>query len=146
MQTIDLHSVFADGVCVTKRLHRGDAGPPVVSYDLGSQRNEPVTVTLVDEVPGDDPRALEFHRDYGVEDWAVTGTGLVFERELAPSEGCETLYRVRGVPDSDIEDEFSKPVVETDARLIEDPSFELRDPRAQATDGGTRTRDPGGRK
>jgi hypothetical protein len=137
MQTIDLQSVFADGVCVTKRLQRGGTGPPVVTYDVDSQRGEPVTVTLVDRVPGGDPTALQFHVDYGARDWSVEGTRIVYERELAPSESCETVYRLRGVPASVAEDEFSKPVVETESALIEDPVVDLRDPRAQATDGGT---------
>ena len=139
MQTIDLQSVFADGVCVTKRLQRGGTGPPVVTYDVDSQRGEPVTVTVVDRVPGGDPTALEFHVDYGVRDWTVDGTRIVYERELAPSESCETLYRLRDVPESVVEDGLSKPVVETDSTLIEDPVLDLRDPRAQATDGGTRS-------
>lgn len=137
MQTIDLQSVFADGVCVTKRLQRGGTGPPVVTYDVDSQRGEPVTVTLVDRIPGGDPTALEFHVDYGVRNWSVEGTRIVYECELAPNETCETLYRLRDVPASEAESAFSKPVVETDATLIETPVLDLRDPRAEATDGGT---------
>jgi hypothetical protein len=137
MRTIDLQSVFADGVCVTRRLQRGGTGPPVVTYDVESQRGEPVTVALIDRVPGGDPTAIDFHVDYGLGDWTVEGERIVFERELTPSETCQTLYRLRDVPVSEAESEFSKPVVETDATLIENPVLDLRDPRAEATDGGT---------
>lgn len=136
METIDLQSVFADGVCVTRRLRRDESQPPLVTYDIESQRSEPVTVTVVDEVPGDDPTALEFHRDYGASDWTVTGSRLVFEHELEPSENYETLYRLREVPGKAVADDLPKPVVETDSALIENPTLDLRDPRTQATDGG----------
>ena len=137
MRTIDLQSVFADGVSVTKRLRRGGSEYPVVTYDVESQRSEPVRVTVVDDVPGGDPTALEFHREYGLADWTVDGETVVFDRELGPDESCETLYRLPEVPASVAEDGVSKPVVETDAALIEDPVLDLRDPRTEATDGGS---------
>jgi len=96
----------SDGVTVEKSFEPDDFPVPAIAFALRSDRDEAVTVRLVDTVPEDvSPENIGFHPKYGAEFWDVSGDDIVFERELAPGEEYTTVYGLRG-DDADVPSKF----------------------------------------
>jgi len=88
-------TIVPEEVSVTKRLELEEFDDPVVAFDIESRRDEPATVTVVDDIPEDiSPRDLRFHPEYGSEHWVIDDGELVFEREFDPDEEYVTVYRL----------------------------------------------------
>jgi len=87
----------ADGVVVEKSFEPDDFPVPAIAFVVRSDREETVSVRLVDGVPEDvAPENIGFHPKYGAEYWDVEGESIVFEREFAPGEEYTTVYGLRG--------------------------------------------------
>ena len=117
----------SDGVAVEKSFEPDDFPVPAIAFALRSDRDEAVSVRLVDTVPDDvSPENIGFHPKYGAEFWDVSGEKIVFERELAPGEEYTTVYGLRG-DDADVPSKF-----------MSDPRIESVTPRlGDDTGGGT---------
>lgn len=103
-----------DGVSVRKWMDTGGFRVPAVSFELVSERDEAVTVRLVDRIPDSFPmERVGFHPDHGSEHWTAYPDHRVgFEYELAPDETVTTVYGVRIDEDEDIEQFDSAPELE----------------------------------
>lgn len=106
-------TVTAEGVRVTKAFEPEDFPVPAIAFEFASDRDEPVTVELVDEVPsGVSANELGFHPEYGSEHWTIDDGRLVFERELEPGETYTTVYGIRATGTDAVEQFLSDPVIE----------------------------------
>jgi prefoldin subunit 5 len=110
----EIMTITNDGVTVEKSFEPDDFPVPAIAFTLQSNRDETVSVRLVDSVPEEvSPENVGFHPKYGAEFWDVDGDSIVFERELAPEEGYTTVYGLRG-SDADEADKFmSEPTIES---------------------------------
>lgn len=117
----DALTVATDGVTVEKSFEPDDFPVPAIAFEIRSEREESVSIRLVDTVPEDvTPENIGFHPKYGAEFWGVENGHIVFERTLSPGEEYTTVYGLRG-GDSDIAEKFmSEPTLESvDPPLIE---------------------------
>ncbi|WP_439026919.1 hypothetical protein [Haloarchaeobius sp. DT45] len=89
-------TVARDGVVVEKRLDVQTMPLPAVSFDIVSERVEPVEVTLVEQLPADlSVDRVGFHPGFGADDWTCYGDGeLVWRSRLAPGEHVQTVFGV----------------------------------------------------
>ncbi|WP_267640111.1 hypothetical protein [Haloarchaeobius amylolyticus] len=89
-------TVARDGVIVEKRLDVQSMPLPAVSFDIVSDRDRPVEVTLVEQLPADvDVDRLGFHPGFGAEGWSCYDGGeLVWRGRLAPGEHVQTVFGV----------------------------------------------------
>ncbi len=89
-------TVARDGVIVEKRLDVQTMPLPAVSFDIVSDRTDPVEVTLVEQLPPDlSADRLGFHPGFGAENWTCYGGGeLVWRGRLAPDEHVQTVFGV----------------------------------------------------
>jgi len=121
---------------ITKRLVTDWFEVPVVTFDLESNRSEPVAVEIVEPVPDQvDIGDIGFHPEYGDEHWSVTDGGLVFECTLRPEGSYSTLYGVH-------EPEFAmktftqgRPTVEIEPLDDESPDPPTLEEQIPETDG-----------
>ncbi len=105
--------VSADGVTVEKSFEPEEFSVPVIAFTLRSERDEPASVRLVDDVPDDvPPEDVGFHPDHGAEHWSIEGAAIAFERSLDPGEEFVTVYGVRSEEPADVERFLTRPTVE----------------------------------
>ena len=102
----DVLTAVRDGVTVEKSFEPDDFPVPAIAFVFRSDRDEPVSVRLVDGVPENvSPENIGFHPEYGAEFWGVVDDGIAFEREFAPGEEYTTVYGLRG-DDTDVPSKF----------------------------------------
>lgn len=110
-------TAIRDGITVEKSFEPDDFPVPAIAFAISSDREESVTVRLVDTVSDDiAPENVGFHPKYGAEFWDVDGDEIVFEREFSGGEEYTTVYGLRG-SDADIPTKF-----------LDEPSIESVDP------------------
>ena len=110
-------TIVSEEVSVTKRLELEEFDDPVIAFDIESRRDEPATVTVVDDIPEDvAPRDLRFHPEYGSEHWVIDDGELVFEREFDPDEEYITVYRLCEAKE-EVVNSFVDPAVEADTGI-----------------------------
>lgn len=112
--TEQLVTTSSDGVSVEKTFEPDDFPVPAIAFSIRSERDELVSVRLVDGVPDDvSPEDIGFHPKYGAEFWDVDGDRIVFEREIAPEESYTTVYGLRGGDAAAAATFLSEPRLET---------------------------------
>lgn len=131
----------SEGITVEKSFEPDDFPVPAIAFVVSSDRNEAVSIRLVDAVPEDvAPENIGFHPKYGAEFWDVDGDSIVFEREIAPNEEYTTVYGLRG-SDPDIAAKFmGAPRLESVDPPLEDDTVEATD-EADDDDGPIETGD-----
>ena len=114
--------VETDGVTVSKFFNAEDFPVPAVAFDVDSDRDEAVTLRIVDEIPDEfGIDQIGFHPEYGSEHWTASGDGVVrFEREIEPGESFTTVYGVRMEEGQDETPFLSAPTVELEGEDIDD--------------------------
>lgn len=114
--------VETDGVTVSKFFNAEDFPVPAVAFDVDSDRDEAVTLRIVDEIPDEfGIDQIGFHPEYGSEHWTASGDGVVrFEREIEPGESFTTVYGVRMEDGQDETPFLSAPTVELEGEDIDD--------------------------
>jgi uncharacterized small protein (DUF1192 family) len=89
--------VVTDGVTLRKRMDGSDADQPTVTYEIDSDRDDAVTVTIIETIPESlDPAAITFYGPDADDHWSVKGPKLVFENELAAGATRKTACRATG--------------------------------------------------
>ena len=125
-------TVTEAGIAVTKSYETDEFPVPTVDFRVRSERDDGVTVRLVDAIPDGVPSGdLGFHPDYGGDNWAIEGDSAVFERSIAPGEEYRTVYGIR-TDDHDPD------------RFMTDPELTVDAPEGSATepaDTGTESTD-----
>jgi len=103
-------TVASNGVTVIKTFE-ADAFPvPAIAFRIKSERREPVTVTLVDDVPENVAvEDLGFHPEYGSEHWTIEDDEITFEREIDSEEQYTTVYGIRATGTDDVEQFLTEP-------------------------------------
>ncbi|MFB6218517.1 MAG: hypothetical protein ABEH77_04955, partial [Halobacteriaceae archaeon] len=104
----------ADGVSVRKWIDTDDFPVPAVSFELSSEREEPVVVRLIDAIPESfSMDRVGFHPEYESENWtAYPDQRVGFERELEAGESVRTVYGVRLEDDSGTDRFMGEPDLE----------------------------------
>lgn len=123
-------TVTADGVTVRKVFEpewdpfAGSVTVPGIEYHITVDRREPVTVTIVDDVP--ETVAAEdigFHPKYFARDWTVENDTISFKREINADEQCTTAYEI---PAADAEQFLTQPeIADVDPPLGNDQAGEV---------------------
>ncbi|WP_435073576.1 hypothetical protein [Halorubrum sp. HHNYT27] len=106
-------TVDEDGIRVEKSF-TDDAFPvPAVTYELSSDREDPVRVRIVDRIPESFPMdRIGFHPEYESENWtAYKDHRVEFERVLDPGDTIETVFGIRD-DDPDLDGFLETPVIE----------------------------------
>lgn len=90
-------SLEVDGVVVRKRFEADTFAVPTITFEIRSERDEPVELRLIDSIPSDFPMdGVGFHPDFGSEYWtAYQNNRVVFERQLEPAAEVKTVYGIR---------------------------------------------------
>jgi len=132
--------VSAEGITVVKTFE-GERFPfPVVTFEITSDRDEPVTIRMVEPIPEDvAPDKLGFHPDYGEKHWTVGEGTVVFEREIEPDDRYETFYGVRSGVDGP-ETLLAEPTLKA-ADPFSDFDVDTAEEAADSSTGGTDTAD-----
>lgn len=123
-------TVTAHGVTVVKRFEEDEFPVPAIAFEFTSERDEDVTVRLVDSVP--DAVAVEdlgFHPEYGSEFWTIDDDQITFERDLDADSEYTTVYGIRATGTDEVEKFLTRPEI-TDV----DPP--LPEEEVAANDGG----------
>lgn len=107
-------SVSRGGVRIRKTVMVDEVAIPTVAYVVESDRDQPVTVRVVDEVPDGVPSgAVAVHDAYDAGGWRVDDDGyLEYRRDLAPSETRKTAFFV-DVDEALAREFFVAPSIET---------------------------------
>jgi len=88
---------MVDGVTVRKSFETDEFPVPAVTFDIESAREDPVRVTITDDIP--EQVAMEqigFHPDYHNDEWTAYPEGRVeFTHEFGSRESITTIYGVR---------------------------------------------------
>ncbi|QGN06977.1 hypothetical protein Hrd1104_06495 [Halorhabdus sp. CBA1104] len=132
-QTYEPVNVSADGITVVKRFEADEFPVPAIAFNITSQRTEPVTVTLTDDVPGDvTVEDLGFHPEYGSEHWTIDEDTISFEREIDADSAYTTVYGIRATGTDDVEKFLTEPTIESvdppmeaEEDLVEDASSDV---------------------
>jgi len=114
--------VETGGVTVSKFFNAEDFPVPAVAFDVDSDRDDAVTLRIVDEIPDEfGIDQIGFHPEYGSEHWTASGDGVVrFEREIDAGESFTTVYGVRMEDGQDETPFLSAPTVELDGEDIDE--------------------------
>jgi len=114
-------SVAADGVTVIKRFEEDEFPVPAIAFEFASERDEEVTVRLVDQVPeGVAVEDLGFHPEYGSEYWTIDEDEITFERDLEANAEYTSVYGIRATGTDDVEQFLTEP----DLADVEPPQSE----------------------
>lgn len=103
-------TVSGHGVTVVKRFEEDEFPVPAIAFEFASERDEAVTVRLVDSVP--DAVAVEdlgFHPEYGSEFWTIDDDQIAFERELEPDSEYTSVYGIRATGTDEVEQFLTRP-------------------------------------
>jgi archaellum component FlaC len=112
--TEQLVTTSSDGVSVEKTFEPDDFPVPAIAFSIRSERDELVSVRLVDGVPDDvSPEDIGFHPKYGAEFWDVEEGMIVFERDFDPHEEYTTVYGLRGGDAQAAEKFMTEPALES---------------------------------
>ncbi|MFB6309082.1 MAG: hypothetical protein ABEH35_07110 [Haloarculaceae archaeon] len=129
-------TVSSDGVTVTKRFEADEFPVPAIAFNVESERKEPVTVQLIDDVPeGVAVEDLGFHPEYGSEYWTIEEDEIAFEREIEPASEYTTVYGIRATGTDNVEQFLTEPALESVAppldgdvdALVSDSSDAVKD-------------------
>jgi len=103
-------TVASNGITVIKTFE-ADAFPvPAIAFRIKSDRTEPVTVRIVDDVPENVAvEDLGFHPEYGSEYWTIEDDEITFEREVESEEQYTTVYGIRATGTDDVEQFLTEP-------------------------------------
>ncbi|WP_331233017.1 hypothetical protein [Natronorarus salvus] len=90
-------TVEEEGVSVEKRFEPEAFAVPTITFTIDSEREDPATIRLVDEVPEAFPiEKIGFHPEYESECWsAYEDSRVAFERTLEAGEFVSTVYAIR---------------------------------------------------
>lgn len=124
------HETVAEGeeVRLRKRFEPDRFHQPAVVYEIGSEREDPGQVTLIETIPeGLSPSDVGFTGPETQQGWEIKGPKLVFKTTLDPDETVETACVARREAAGDIE-----------ALLGEPDAFEVS-PAAEASGSFTRS-------
>ncbi len=85
------------GVTVEKRFEPEAFAVPTITFTIDSDREDPATIRLIDEVPESFPiEKVGFHPEYESECWsAYQDSRVAFERTLEAGEFVSTVYAIR---------------------------------------------------
>jgi predicted nucleic acid-binding Zn-ribbon protein len=105
-------TVASNGITVIKTFE-ADAFPvPAIAFRIRSDRTEPVTVRLVDDVPENVAvEDLGFHPEYGSEHWTIEDDEITFERDIESEETYTTVYGIRATGTDDVEQFLTEPEI-----------------------------------
>jgi len=112
-QAYEKVTVGADGVTVTKRFEEDEFPVPAIAFEFVSEREEEVSVRLVDQVPeGVAVEDLGFHPEYGSEYWTIDEETITFERDLGANSAYTTVYGIRATGADDVAQFLTEPTIE----------------------------------
>ncbi|MFB6112273.1 MAG: hypothetical protein ABEJ35_07045 [Halobacteriaceae archaeon] len=88
-----------DGVTVEKTFDADRFPLPAVTFEINSERDQALEVTITDDVPPEvDMEQVGLHPDYHADSWTPKAEGQVeFNYELDPGESLTTIYGVHDV-------------------------------------------------
>ncbi|CCQ34420.1 transducer protein [Halorhabdus tiamatea SARL4B] len=126
-------TVSDEGVTVVKQFEADEFPVPAIAFRIQSQRIEPVTVKLTDEVPEDVAvEDLGFHPEYGSEHWTIDGQTIIFEREIDADSEYTTVYGIRATGTDDVEKFLTEPEIDSvdpplddEGDLVDDASSDV---------------------
>lgn len=110
-----LQVVTVDDVTVEKHLHQDHPQHEAVSFEIRSDRENPVRLKLLDPIPDEFP--VGFHPDFGGEYWTFTDQGAEFERVIVGGETYQTAYGVGNVSEAEESSLTVDPKVEISADI-----------------------------
>lgn len=120
-QAYEAVTVSEEGVTVVKQFEADEFPVPAIAFRIQSERIEPVTVTLRDDVPADVAvEDLGFHPEYGSEHWTIDNDEITFERELDADSEYTTVYGIRATGTDDVEKFLTEPEIESVDPPLED--------------------------
>ncbi|MGM0590179.1 MAG: hypothetical protein ACQETI_00885 [Halobacteriota archaeon] len=105
----------SDGDITVEKSFTADEFPvPAIKFDIRSERTEPVTVQLTDQIPEDFPMdGVGFHPDYGSEYWtAYKDHRVEFTRTLDGGQRLTTVYGIRLEDSSEVPKFLGEPYLE----------------------------------
>lgn len=101
-----------EGVTLRKRFEEGGNRYPAVAYEFNSDRDEAVSVRVIDPVPdGLPPADVGFRTSAESVSWERKGPKLVLDVELAPFGECTTACATRASDAESIRDLLDRPQV-----------------------------------
>jgi methyl-accepting chemotaxis protein len=107
-------TVSSNGVTVIKRFEEEEFPVPAIAFEFESAREESVTVTMSDTVPGGiEVEDLGFHPEYGSEHWTIDDDAITFERELEAEGSYTTVYGIRATGSDDVQQFLTEPAIES---------------------------------
>jgi len=132
-QAYEAVTVSEAGVTVVKQFEADEFPVPAIAFRIQSQRIEPVTVTLSDDVPADVAvEDLGFHPEYGSEYWTIDDDEITFEREIDADSEYTTVYGIRATGTDDVEKFLTEPEIESvdpplddEGDLVDDASSDV---------------------
>lgn len=84
------------GVELRKHYTESEYNLPSVVYELTSDRREPVSVRIVEELDETlDPSNIGFRKEESKKNWTVRGMELILDCELPPESTCEKVFALR---------------------------------------------------
>ncbi|WP_049941345.1 coiled-coil domain-containing protein [Halorhabdus utahensis] len=120
-QAYEAVTVSDEGVTVVKQFEADEFPVPAIAFRIQSQRIEPVTVRLRDDVPEDVAvEDLGFHPEYGSEYWTIDDDEITFEREIDTDSEYTTVYGIRATGTDDVEKFLTEPEIESVDPPLED--------------------------
>ncbi len=106
-------TVGSDGITLTKRFEEDEFPVPAIAFEFSSDRDEDVSVRIVDEVPdGVAVEDLGFHPEYGSEYWTIDEDQIAFERDLDANSDYTTVYGIRATGTDDVEQFLTTPDID----------------------------------
>ncbi|WP_254530307.1 AAA family ATPase [Natrinema gelatinilyticum] len=95
--TDDVIEISTDGISVRKSFTANEFPVPAIRFEIESNREEPVTFQLSEDVPSSFPMdRVGFHPDYHSDDWtAFQDNHVEFTATLEPNERLVTVYGIQ---------------------------------------------------